>query len=227
MSALPPIRLTKEKPKPIPGVTVPMPGDEEEFNRLAIPGVPDPQIIPMSQQVPTGPTEEERRQQEAEEFLRDHPQQRPATPEEIEAERQATLATIPHAAGKPIPEIAGITEEQLRNNPSNYQPAMEQTVAANTFQATSTEVIRPTVTMNPSVNTEAAKPAVIAVTVTQDERQQWVCVQGDGIRTITDTVKHPIFGSDAHLMDQLVKCPMCGSISVRKVMDGEDPDRHP
>lgn len=197
MSALPPIRLTKEKG-----------------------------VVPAEQPVPTQ-TEEERRQQEAQEYLRDHPPRvKQQTPEEIEAMREQALAAIPHSLGVPIPEVSGVTEEQLRNNPSNYKPAMEQTIAALVPTVSNETIVQRVLQENPSVLTEAAQPAVKAPVVERDERQQWVCVQGDGIRTVTDKEPHPIFGSDAHLMDQLVRCPVCNSISVRKVMPGEDPNHY-
>jgi hypothetical protein len=211
VSALPPIRVTKAK-----------------------------DVVPASEPV-VEVTEEERRQQEALEYVQSRRVQPQQTPEQIEAMRQETLTMVPRVNGIPIPELAGITEEQMRNNPSNYQPAIAETAQASAFQPTPTGQIVPSVTLdgypqtgtsagivsNPSVLTEAAKPAVAAKAKEADERQQWVCVQGDGIRTVTDAVKHPVFGSDAHLMDQLVKCPQCGSISVRKLGPGEDPDRHP
>ena len=195
MSALPPIVPTKKEEVP-------------------------PGIVPASQPV-VEVTEEERRQQEAQEYLDSLRPNEKMTAERIEEIRQQALAAIPRANGIPIPESNEVTEEQLRNNPSNYQPAIE-----NTFKAMSSATFAPTVSVNPSVVEEAAKPAVAAPVADTDERQQWVCVQGDGIRTVTDGVKHPVFGSDAHMLDQLVKCPQCGSISVRKVMPGEDPDRY-
>jgi hypothetical protein len=56
-----------------------------------------------------------------------------------------------------------------------------------------------------------------------DNRQWWVCVQSDGIRTLDNTgTVHPAFQSDVHLMDVMVRCPVCDSMSVRKVQPGED-----
>jgi hypothetical protein len=216
MSALPPIRVTKAKEV--------MPNAQRQHPVETPAPVTD--VVPASEPVVVQ-TEEERRQQEALEYVQSRRVRPQQTPEQIEAIRQETLATIPRANGIPIPEVAAITEEQMRNNPSNYQPAIAETAQASAFQPTPTGQIVPSVTHNPSVLTEAARPAVAATPKDEDPRQQWVCVQGDGIRTVTDAVKHPVFGSDAHLMDQLVKCPQCGSISVRKLGPGEDPDRHP
>ena len=150
----------------------------------------------------------------------DHATQVKAARDAMIAEEMGEAERVRKLGPEPAPEI---TEEQLRNNPSNYQPAME-----NTFKAMSAATFEPTVTVaNPSVVEAAATPAVVAQAEATDERQQWVCVQGDGIRSETKGAKHPVFGSDAHMVDQLVRCPQCGSMSVRKVMPGDDPDRHP
>lgn len=161
------------------------------------------EVVPADQPV-VAQTEEERREQEAREYLASLPQRRQATPEEIEAERQQTLAGVPMINGLPIPENGTLTQEQLRNNPSNYQPAIEE------FVAKTGEIAVATVTRE--------QPTTAA-----DTRQQWVCVTSDGIRTLDPKGGvHPPFGSDAHLMDMMVRCPRCNSASVRKVMPGED-----
>jgi hypothetical protein len=157
-------------------------------------------------------TEEERRAQEARDYLASLPQaQRQRTEEEIQAIRAETLASVPMVNGVPIPEPTGLTQEQLRNNPSNYQPAIEEFVAKSAEQAVATV----------TVTTQQERPVVEEKPV--DERQQWVCVQSDGIRTLDNKGQvHPVFGSDAHLMDIMVRCPTCESVSVRKVQPGED-----
>lgn len=127
----------------------------------------------------------------------------------IEEERAAGEAA--RAMGpEPHPEI---TEEQLRNNPSNYVPAIDS------FLAQSKEEMHVTVTQNPSVRV----PDPVAVTEDSDTRQLWVCVMSDGIRSFDATGKlHPAFHSDAHKLDQMVRCPTCESVSVRKVLADED-----
>lgn len=56
----------------------------------------------------------------------------------------------------------------------------------------------------------AAKPA------DGDTRQRWLCINDMGIRS-----GHPVFRSDAHVLGNMVVCPECGGMCVRKVMDGE------
>lgn len=77
-------------------------------------------------------------------------------------------------------------------NPSDYRPAEPE---------------------NASVVPPAAKPKERA----PDKRQAWVCVTDMGIRT-----GHEVFRSDAHLLGNMVRCPECEGISVRKVEDGEE-----
>jgi hypothetical protein len=169
-------------------------------------------------------TEEEIRQREAQEYLDSIPesQRQRMTEEEIQAERDATLAGVPMANGKPIPEPSGLTQEQMRNNPSNYQPAIEDTIAANTFTGVSSEIMAPTVTRGEPVIVNAASFDKLPATE-EDNRQWWVCIQSDGIRTMDNKGQvHAAFQSDVHLMDVMVRCPVCESVSVRKVQPGED-----
>lgn len=172
----------------------------------------DPHVVPASQPVEEV-TEQERRAQEARDYLASLPQRKPATPEEIEAERQATLATIPMANGRPIPESGTLTQQQMENNPSNYKPAIEGFIEAQ----------RPAVQQEEPIVVTAATFAQPAKPTSKDERQMWLCVQSDGIRTMDNKGQvHPAFQSDAHLADRMVRCPVCDSASVRKVMEGED-----
>jgi hypothetical protein len=174
--------------------------------------IEDPEIIPADAPR-VEQTEQERRAQEAREYLESlPPAQRQRTEEEIEAIRQQTLASVPMVDGKPVPEPSGLTQEQMRNNPSNYQPAIEDSVAK------SGEVAFATVTREtPVQEAPPRKPTDV------DNRQWWVCVQSDGIRTMDNKGQvHPPFQSDVHLMDVMVRCPVCDSVSVRKVLPGED-----
>lgn len=127
------------------------------------------------------------------------------TPEELrmrlDREDAATRASIPSFNGviqpEPHPEI---TEEQMRANPSNYQPALEEQLAAAEPARTNPSVIVPTV----------------APATEEDERQQWVCLQEDGIRT-----GHPVFRSNVHLINNMVQCPQCETTHVRRLEPGE------
>jgi hypothetical protein len=142
----------------------------------------------------------------------EHERQVKAAREQMIAEERAEGERVRALGPEPAPQI---TEEQLRNNPSNYVPAID------TFMAQSAEEFRMTVTTqdNPTV----VQPAPKAKADDDDKRQQWVCVTSDGIRSYDNKgALHPVFGSDAHLMDHMVTCPECGSTSVRKVQPGED-----
>jgi hypothetical protein len=167
-------------------------------------------VVPASQPM-VRTTEEERRAQEARDYLASLPQhQRQRTEEELQAIRAETLASVPMANGVPIPEPSGLTQEQMRNNPSNYQPAIEDFVAKSGEQAVATV----------TYSAPQEKPVKAAEI---DNRQWWVCVQSDGIRTMDNAGQvHPAFQSDVHLMDVMVRCPVCESVSVRKVQPGED-----
>lgn len=140
----------------------------------------------------------------------EHKAQVKAAYEAMLAEERAAGEAARAMGPEPTPEI---TEEQLRNNPSNYVPAID------TFLAQSKEEMNVSVTQNPSVRV----PDQVVESSEQDERQLWVCVMSDGIRSFDATGKlHPAFRSDAHKLDQMVRCPTCESVSVRKVMADED-----
>ena len=172
----------------------------------------DPQVIPAEQPV-VEITEQERRQQEVQEYLDSLKPTPTMSAERIEEIRQQVLATVPMANGVPIPESGTLTQEQMRNNPSNYQPAIEPYLEQ--AGVSSETIVMGEIREEPPVETVAPQAV--------DERQQWVCVQSDGIRTLDNTGRvHPAFGSNAHLLDNMVACPTCGSLSVRKVGDGED-----
>lgn len=178
----------------------------------------DPRVVPATQPV-VEITEEERRAQEARDYLASlPPAQRQRTEEEIQEEAAALRATIPMANGKPIPEPSGLTQEQMRNNPSNYQPAIDPFLAQ--AGRSDEQIVMGVTREEPPVQQAApVKPQ------DTDTRQAWVCVQSDGIRTMDNKGQvHPIFRSDVHLMDVMVRCPVCDSTSVRKVLDGEDLD---
>lgn len=125
----------------------------------------------------------------------------------LDREDAAVRASIPMFNGVPIPENHRLTREQLENNPSDYHPPDETFVPPVRIE----EEPLP----NPSVMQIAPKPAP----TTTDERQQWFCLQDDGIRT-----RHPVFGSNAHLIEQMVACPVCGNTHVRRVEPGEPID---
>lgn len=181
----------------------------------------DPHVVPASQPV-VEQTEQERRAQEARDFLASlPPAQRQRTEEEIAAERAEVLATVPMANGVPIPESGTLTQEQMRNNPSNFQPAIEPFLEQ---AGVSSETIVMGVKREP-VDVLLTQEQIDNAPKPQetDNRQWWVCVQSDGIRTMDNKgVVHPAFQSDVHLMDVMVRCPLCESVSVRKVMPGEN-----
>ena len=134
------------------------------------------------------------------------------TPEEkaarLDREDALTRASIPMVNGLPIPEHVNLTREQLENNPSDYHPPSGD-VPIPVRQEEDTFVSQ----VNPSVMIPEQHP----VPVDSDDRQQWLCLQDDGIRT-----RHPAFRSSAHLIDHMVACPECGNTHVRMVQPGED-----
>lgn len=110
---------------------------------------------------------------------------------------QAEAARLKKLGPKPN---SGVTPEMLENNPSNYRPPP--------FVSTGPEQI-------------VGGTAGVLATATPaprdtDQRQRWLCINDTGIRT-----GHPVFHSDAHTLGFMVRCPECGGMSVRKVMDGE------
>ena len=142
----------------------------------------------------------------------EHARQVKAARDAMIAEEMAAGVAARAMGPEPAPQI---TEEQLRNNPSNYVPAIDS------FVAKSNEEFKMTVTTqeNPSVVQPAPKPQPVE----SDDRQQWMCVTSDGIRSYDNKGNlHPIFRSDAHKLDHMVTCPECGSTSVRKVAPDED-----
>lgn len=117
-------------------------------------------------------------------------------------EDRRRLADLPRFAGVLQPEPVMTTKEQRENNPSDYHPP-EETVPA-TSAAENPSVMRPEPVIKP---------------VEADPRQAWLCLQPDGVRT-----DHPMFRSNAHLLDQAVLCPKCENMHVRKLQPGENPD---
>jgi hypothetical protein len=200
---------------------------------------PDPHVVPATQPVEEQ-TEQERRAQEARDYLASLPQaQKQRTEEEMQAIRNETLASVPMVDGKPIPESGTLTQEQMRNNPSNYQPAIEPFIEQASVSSETIEmgIIRdgqpgyyqPDIEASRNSDAivvggvDAKEKARVKPEAPPDNRQWWVCVQSDGIRTMDNKgVVHPAFQSDVHLMDVMVRCPVCDSTSVRKVLDGED-----
>lgn len=237
-----------------------------------LPKIAPTQVVPAEQPV-VEQTEEERREQEARDYVNSLRPTEQMTEERIQEIRADVLRSIPHVGGKPVPETTAVTEEQLRANPSNYVPAIADYVKDQEPPPPSSMMgamlhgypaqIRPDGTMyvpehplldtrmpyevqldylnrlkgiaeapRPTTDSERSRGGVYiqekaAPVEPTEERQGWVCVQGDGIRTNTNGGVHEVFYSDAHLLDRLVRCPQCDSISVRKVMPGEDPSQHP
>lgn len=149
------------------------------------------------------------------------PEDKAETPEEkaarLDREDALTLASIPKVNGVPIPEHVNLTREQLENNPSDYHPPGEDVPIPvreeeDTFVEHHVTVVDPRPQPNPSVMVPEPQPVAEI-----DDRQQWLCLQDDGIRT-----RHPAFRSSAHLIDHMVACPVCGNTHVRMVQPGED-----
>jgi hypothetical protein len=189
-------------------------------------------VIPASQPV-VEITEQERRQQEVQEYLDSLKPTPTMSAERIEEIRQQVLATVPMANGIPIPESGTLTQEQMRNNPSNYQPAIEPYLEQAAVSSDTIVIgVHVEDTVAPPENQQGgafaaaarvAAPVVAPEPQPVDERQQWICVGSDGIRTLDSAgAVHPAFRSDAHLLDNMVQCPTCKSFSVRKVMPDED-----
>ncbi len=111
------------------------------------------------------------------------------------------------------PQPNGVTEEDLRNNPSNYVPPSEPPDNAPGYDPFANSVVA----VNPSIHAETVPaPRVASPPESADTRQRWLCVGSDGIRT-----GHPAFRSDVHLMGSMVACPECDSQRVRKIEPGE------
>ncbi len=123
--------------------------------------------------------------------------------ERAEAARLMALGPIPNPA---------MTVEALANNPSDFRPEEHPAVDEGAINLGAEQLAQ----RNASVLTAQARPAVAPAAVDTDERQLWVCVHTNGLRT-----EHPVFRSDAHLLSVMVHCPTCDGISVRKVEPGE------
>lgn len=132
----------------------------------------------------------------------------PSKDEQIAAEMAERVRLVDLG---PVPSI-GPTAEQLANNPSDFRPEEHPEVDEGAINLGAEQVAA----RNPSVLVEAARPAVAAPPVDDDRRQRWVCVEANGIRT-----EHPAFHSDVHLLENLVRCPVCDSTSVRMAEAGE------
>jgi hypothetical protein len=141
------------------------------------------------------------------------PEQRKARLDREDAE---TRASIPMFNGMPIPDPALMpkpqTLEEMKANPSNFLPALEEPMEAPASSGEKPAEI--TVTHeNPSVVVPEPAPVVEKA----DTRQLWICLQQDGLRN----PKCEPFRSNAHLIDQRVECPNCGGWHVRRVEPGE------
>ena len=139
------------------------------------------------------------------------PEDSAETPEQKQArldrEDAETRASIPMVNGVPIPAATGLTREALENNPSDYHPPDVEIPPPVREEEERLPVV------NPSVMLQMPAPEPVKV----DTRTQWFCLQDDGIRT-----RHPVFGSEAHMLDKMVACPVCGNTHVRKVEPGEN-----
>lgn len=112
--------------------------------------------------------------------------------EQAEADRIRALGPEPH------PEI---TPEMRANNPSDYHPQPDETIDIRDYPP------NPSVIQVPQDRSKASAA---------DTRQRWICIGDTGIRT-----GHPAFRSDAHHLGQMVHCPECDGIHVRKVAPDE------
>jgi hypothetical protein len=187
--------------KPLPSLRATVPANAGIPIPNPVPGVPDLPIPDIDPEVESGAGQEGERGTASVEAAPSPPgppsQEEQIAAELAERERLVSLGPVPGT---------GPTLEQLQNNPSDFRPEDHPEVDEGAINLGAEQVAA----QNLSVLPEAAKPAVATPAADTDKRQRWVCIEQNGIRT-----EHPVFHSDVHLLENLVRCPVCDSTSVR------------